>query len=256
MEIHDVKAENPSTNGAPTGSPPSDNPAVDYSKNLTSFSSARYVLEVCQKLDTNVLTTATALCYFHTFYKTASFRQFDPFTAGCTCIYLASKVIDDDIRIRDIINVGVSCINRDAPPLMLEPYFTLRDSLTQAELLLMRSLGFKLKIDLPHKYILHYMQSLEDWLGKASLESIPVKETAWSILQDSYHDALVIQYPPEVLAATCLHVALELYGVVVPSDVDPWYSVLHDSCTKQTVSDVALKILNLYNEEKSLILHT
>ncbi|KAA0203404.1 hypothetical protein HAZT_HAZT000865 [Hyalella azteca] len=240
------------SNGTSTSVTEAVNPSVDYTKNLTTFSCARYVMEVCHKLDTNVLTTATALTYFHTFYKNVPLDQFDPFTIGCTCIYLASKVVDDDIRIRDIVNVGFNCINRDSPPLMLEHYFTMRDSITQTELLLMRALGFKLKIDLPHKYLLHYLQSLEDWLGRDLLDSVPVKQTAWSLLQDAFHDPLVTSCQPELLAVTCIHVALELYGVVVPSEVDPWYTVLHDACTKDRVLDIALKLLGLYNEEKLL----
>lgn len=232
---------------------PPTNPDIDFTKNLSHFSSARYLMEVCHKLDTNVLTTATALHYFHTFYKNATFERYDPFTIGCTCIYLASKVVDDDIRIRDIVNVGVNCINRDSPPLMLEPYFTMRDSLTQAELLLMRILGFNLRVELPHKYLLLYLQALGDWLGRNVTDFIPIKETAWKILQDCYHDPMVIKHSPQLLAVSCLHITLELLGVEVPNS--HWYKVIHHDCTKDKVSELSLQILSVYNEEKKLSIH-
>ena len=242
-------------NGTASKSKLQHNPDVDYTKNITKFSAARYVIEVCTKLDTHVLTTATALSYFHSFYLHSTFEDFDPFTIGCTCIHLASKVADDDIRIRDIINVGFCCIKRDAEPLMLEPYFTLRDSLTQAELLVMRVLGFKLKLDLPHKYLLHYLRAVEDWVGRQVTDKIPVNETSWQILQDAYHDDIVVKTNPEALAATCLSIALEMFGIVVPHELEtPWYSILHESCTKETVSCLSLKILSLYEKDAQLTL--
>ena len=233
---------------------PKENPVIDYTQSVTPFSAARYTIEVCTKLGSNVLTTATALSYFHIFYQKTTFEEYDPFTIGCTCIQLASKIVDDDIRIRDIINVGLSCIKRNSPPLMLEPYFTMRDSLTHAELLLMRVLGFKLKIDLPHKYLLLYLQALQDWVGASTFKSIPVSDTAWRILQDIYHDSLSVTKPPELLAAACCHMSLELYGVTVPSEspTEPWYAELDEVCTSQAVTDLAIEIFSLYEKEKTL----
>jgi len=240
------------TNGA--GQPAQTNPAVDYEQPMEPFMCARYVIEVCHKLQTKAVTTATALSYFHTFYYKASFEDYDPFTIGCTCILLASKVVDDnDVRIRDIINVGVSCLKPLAPPLMLEPYFGFRDSLTQCELLLMRALGFKLKVDLPHKYILFYLQSLQDWIGRDAFSSLSIGQLSWSILQDAFHDPLCIQHPPQLVAATCCLVALEVVGVAVPrDDAAPWYTELHPSCTKEAVSDLCVEVLALYEKDKAL----
>uniref|UniRef100_A0A6A7FR99 Cyclin-Q n=2 Tax=Hirondellea gigas TaxID=1518452 RepID=A0A6A7FR99_9CRUS len=229
-------------------------PEVDYtSKTLTAYTGARYTIEVCTKLKTNILTTATALTYFHKFYERTTFEQYDPFTIGCTCIYLASKIVDDDIRIRDIINVGLSCLKRNSPPLMLEPYFIMRDSLTQCELLLMRVINFKLKVDLPHKYLLHYLSALKDWIGKDTFNTIPVSSMAWRVLQDCYHSDLVIRKNAELVAVTCVTMALELYGVVVPHDLTtPWYTVLHTSCTKDAVSELTFQIFDLYEMENTL----
>lgn len=234
------------------------NAVVNYSKKMTPFSAARYTIEVCTKLNSNVLTTATALSYFHTFYQNTTFEDYDPFTIGCTCIHMASKVVNDDLRIRDIINVGLSCVQHNAPPLMLEPYFTMRDSLTQCELLLMRALGFNLKVELPHKYLLMYMTALQDWLGRAVFEGIPVPETAWRVLQDAFHDKLVVTSPPQLVAAACCHVALELHGVDVPSEpgTPHWYTALHPSCDKQAITELGLEIFAVYDKEKTLDLHS
>ncbi|XP_042873848.1 cyclin-Q-like [Penaeus japonicus] len=151
---------------------------------------------------------ATAATYYHKFYEDASLEEYDPYLIGCTCLYLASKVEDDDIKIRDIINVGINCVRRGEPPLSLDPYFCMRDSLIQAELLLMRFLGL-MQVDLPHKYLLHYIQSVKDWLGNEVFDAVPIIQLAWTVIQDVYHSPIVLKYPPQVLSAAILNLVVQ-----------------------------------------------
>ncbi|XP_068223530.1 cyclin-Q [Palaemon carinicauda] len=232
------------------------NPVIDYSECHNQFAGARYIIECGVKLKGNVLTVATAATYFHRFFHSISLDEYDPYLIGCTCLYLASKVEDDDIKIRDIINVGLNCVRRESPPLSLDPYFALRDSLIQAELLLMRVLGFKLKIDLPHKYLLHYLESLKEWLGEKKFDSIPFVDLSFTLLQEIYHSPIVIKYSPQLLSAAILNVVNQVYGVVVPGcdelNDQSWFTVLHSDCTTKAVWEVSTKILALYKEESTL----
>lgn len=236
------------------------NPPVDYTKNYSHFSGARFIIECGIKLKASVLTTAIAATYYHKFYKVATLEEYDPYLIGSTCIYLASKVEDDDIRVRDIINVGISCVRRGEPPLSLDSYFSMRDSLIQAELLLMRVLGFKMKVDLPHKYLLHYLQSLKDWLGDETFNDLPVVHLAWTIIQDIYHSPLVLKYSPQLLSAAILNIVMQVYGIVVPGDDEmndrSWFTVFHPDCTTQAVWDLTTKILIIYKVEEDLIMLT
>ena len=236
------------------------NPPVDYTKNYNHFAAVRYIIECGIKLKANVLTTATAATFYHKFFSVTTLEEYDPYLIGSTCIYLASKVEDDDIKIRDIINVGISCVRRGEPPLALDPYFSMRDSLTQAELLLMRVLGFKMKVDLPHKYLLHYMMSLKEWLGSDTFDSLPLMHLSWMLLQDIYHSALVLNHSPQLIAATIINIALQVYGVVVPGDDEindrSWFTVLHPDCTTRDVWELTTKILLVYKEEQDLVLVT
>lgn len=234
------------------------NPPVDYTKNCSGFSGARFIIECGIKLKASVLTVATAATYYHKFYEDASLDEYDPYLIGCTCLYLASKVEDDDIKIRDIINVGINCIRRGEPPLSLDPYFCMRDSLIQAELLLMRFLGFKMKVDLPHKYLLHYIQSIKDWLGNEVFDSVPIIQLSWTVIQDVYHSPIVLKYPPQVLSAAILNLVVQVHGIVVTSSEEvnahSWFTILHPDCTTKTVWEVTAKIVLMYKEENSLIL--
>ncbi|XP_066985898.1 cyclin-Q [Macrobrachium rosenbergii] len=232
------------------------NPVIDYSECHSQFAGARYIIECGIKLKANLLTVATAATYFHRFFYNISLEEYDPYLIGCTCLYLASKVEDDDIKIRDIINVGINCVRRESPPLPLEPYFALRDSLIQAELLLMRVLGFKLKVDLPHKYLLHYVESLKEWLGKKTFNSIPFVDLSFTLLQDIYHSPIVIKYSPQLLSAAILNIVNQVYGVVVPGCDDlhdqSWFTVLHADCTTKAVWEVSSQILAVYKGEEKL----
>ncbi|KAK3885304.1 hypothetical protein Pcinc_010469 [Petrolisthes cinctipes] len=236
------------------------NPPVDYTKNYNHFSGARYVIECGIKLKASVLTIATAATYYHKFFKVATLEDYDPYLIGSTCLYLASKVEDDDIKIRDIINVGVNCVRRNDPPLSLDPYFSMRDSLIQAELLLMRILGFKLKVDLPHKYLLFYLQSLREWVGHEVFRTLPLAQTSWTMMQDVFHSSIILNHSPQAIATAVINSVLQIYGVIVPGDDEvaerSWFTVLHPDCTTKAIWDITTKILLVYKEEEDLVLVT
>lgn len=65
---------------------------------------------------------------------------------------MAGKIKDDPVKIRDVINVAHSTLNRGASPLELgDEYWSMRDAIVQAELLIARTLKFDLNIEHPHK---------------------------------------------------------------------------------------------------------
>lgn len=67
-------------------------------------------------------------------------------------IYLACKIEEEKLKLRDIINVCYRTLHPELEPLDLnEKYRLIRESVTQTELLIARKLSFKLEFDLPHK---------------------------------------------------------------------------------------------------------
>lgn len=66
-------------------------------------------------------------------------------------LYLASKVQDETVRLRDLINVCYHTLHRDAAPLRLaDDYWNFRDSIVHAEMLTIRYLQFDITFDHPH----------------------------------------------------------------------------------------------------------
>jgi cyclin-Q len=117
------------------------------------------------------LTSAMAAVLFHRFYREVDDSEYDPFVSSSeiwlkigiftnfflqmissSCLYLAGKVKDDPVKIRDVINVAHNTLNRDSAPLELsDEYWAMRDSIVQAELLITRELKFELSTIHPHK---------------------------------------------------------------------------------------------------------
>lgn len=59
---------------------------------------------------------------------------------------------DNNLKIRDVMNVAYSTLHRGAAPLELgDQYWAMRDAIVQAELLIMRMLKFQVMPEHPHK---------------------------------------------------------------------------------------------------------
>lgn len=51
-------------------------------------------------------------------------------------------------------------------------------------------------------------------------ESFPITKTAFSLLQDFYHNPAVLNYKPAHIAISCLMLSMQIYGVKVPLSED------------------------------------
>lgn len=71
---------------------------------------------------------------------------------AATCLFMAGKLRNTDVKIRDIINVSNCTLFRGSEPLDLtDKYWAMRDAIVQAELLIMRMIKFQLSIPDPFK---------------------------------------------------------------------------------------------------------
>lgn len=194
---------------------------------------------------------------------------------------MAGKLKDDVIKIRDVINVTHNTLNRGiinsfplqlirlidsydcllcpgASPLELnDEYWAIRDAIVQAELLITRMLKFDLNIVHPHKYMLHYIKSLQEWFSSNVWNTLPLAKTAAACLQDFHHSSAILDYKPSHVAICCLSVAFETYGVQVPltDDTDEttiWYNIFCTDLTSDKHWEIMSKIIDVYNMESEL----
>ena len=85
----------------------------------------------------------------------------------------------------------------------------------------------------PHQHLLHYLKSLQSWFLREEWEDVPIASTAWSLLKDSYHSHICLNYSPEHIAVAVIYLALLSYGVEVPYNRcadTPWWKVGLSAC--------------------------
>jgi len=232
---------------------------VNYMKSNSQFVVSHFVLECCKRLEAKCITTATACALFHKFFSKADIKNYDPYLIGAASIYLAGKVEDDQLRLRDVINVVHATLQRSNTTLLLgDEYWNIRDAIVQAELFLLRMVEFRVRILHPHKYLLHYLTSVRDWMDERDWMAFPVPKAAWSILQDLYHDPFVISCDPSITALGVLQLALEIYGVQLPLlngiEADrPWFMSLNQKASKERVWDVMSRCMGVYAKEREAL---
>lgn len=232
-------------------------PPVDYKGQDNSFYGARFIFECGAKLNAHPLTTATAAVLYHKFFKETDSSGYDRFLIASTALYLAGKVKDEPLKVRDVINVSRNTLHRGSSPLDLnEEYWHMRDAIVQAELLVLRMLKFEVTVTHPHKYLLHYLKSLQGWILPDDWKKVPIVEVSYSFLQDLHHDPCILDYNPQHIAIACISLTLQIYGVQVlftdEEDGTTWHSVFVDDLSKDRLWEIMEKIMDVYKSEPEL----
>ncbi|XP_076357183.1 cyclin-Q-like isoform X3 [Tachypleus tridentatus] len=152
----------------------------DTSPRVVDFKAVRYIFESGIKLEAKPQVVAMAATLYHRFFEECNPEDYDHYLIAATCLYLAGKVEENHLKIRDIVNVFHKAVHPQLEPLDLaDEYWLLRDSIVQCELLLLRVMKFQVSVDHPHRTF------CED-LGKDQL---------WKIMEDilSVYDAELLE---------------------------------------------------------------
>lgn len=208
-----------------------------------------------------------------------SLGDMDPYTIAMASISLGGKVQEEHQRLRDVIVSFHRSLHKSRrPPLdVCDDYDRLRDSLVQTELFLMRLLAFHVRRpQLPHAYLVHYLHSLLHWVGKgiaqpcggdlsnsannssanaATVALARLPGLAWSILADSYHSPICLDFAPEHIAAAILHLALRIAGVEIPGNRHSemaWWQAISDSLSREIVEQIQLRVMEIYAVDDKL----
>ncbi|KAF8567393.1 hypothetical protein P879_05783 [Paragonimus westermani] len=202
-----------------------------------------------------------------------SLGEIDPYTIAMASISLGGKVQEEHQRLRDVIVAFYRSLHKNRrPPLEVgDDYDRLRESLVQTELFLMRLLAFHVRRPpLPHSYLVHYLHSLLHWVGKgiaqpsggelsavgsntsvnaATIALARLPGLAWSILTDSYHSPICLDFSPEHIAAAILHLALRIAGVEIPGNRHSemaWWQAISDTLSREIVEQIQLRVMDIY----------
>ncbi|XP_053566752.1 cyclin-Q-like [Bombina bombina] len=214
------------------------------------FKMTKFIMEAGIKLGMQSIPIATACTIYHKFFHETSLDNYDPYLVGMSAIYLAGKVVEQHLRTRDIINVCHRYLNPESEPLEVDTQFwELRDSIVQLELLMLRLLNFRVSFQHPHKYLLHYLISLKNWMNRHSWDRTPIATASWALLRDNYHGDLCLRYEAQHIAVAVLYFALQCYGVDVPSNdtaETPWWQVFSEDVTLMLINNIICDLIHIY----------
>lgn len=170
------------------------------------------------------------------------------------CISLATKVEEDQVvGLRDIINVFHRSLHPDEPILDLGPiYWSLRDSISHLEMILLRFLRFHVTIDHPHRYLLHYLSNLRSWLTCGEEDKFLLARISWSILSDFNLNPKCAIHDPSAVAIALLKLALQMVPLTIPYQEEEhaqmsWSEVvMSGKVTKEKVDEIIGDLVSSY----------
>ncbi|KAI0646933.1 cyclin-L1 [Trametes meyenii] len=209
---------------------------------------------------------ATAQILFQRFWYVTSMKQFGIGDIGMGALYLASKLEECPVRMRDLINVYDLLLQRTAHRLKYGPvptssadafkyvpmsyfggtFYDLKDALVVAEMQILKRLGFNVHVVLPYGTLVNYLRLL----GLTEREDVSSK--AWGFLNDARVYPL-LQTPvyalyavPTIVSAAILLATRQL-GIALPSSPESCWWELFDA-EWEDVWSVAGYIMRLYRE--------
>jgi cyclin L len=183
-----------------------------------------YACELIQQagflLQLHQVTTATGQVLLQRFYHNESMKAFDVRFVAMGALFLASKVEENMRSPRQVLSVFYHLL-QPGPPLEVasQLYWDLKEGMFQAEMHILRTLGFHTSARHPHKFLLMYARAL----------SLPpeVIQVAWNAANDSLKTSVVIRWMqmPWVVASACIYFAARRSQLSLPAD---WH-ILFDS---------------------------
>ncbi|KAM3716153.1 Cyclin-Q [Dirofilaria immitis] len=194
-----------------------------------------FVIEAGIKLEAKNSTICTAAVLTYRTLRKNSAYELCPYTIASACLLLAAKIEEDEIvKTRDVVNVAyrfaLSVLHPRAPILQIDDdSWALRTSLSRMEYIVLRLLKFRLAVENPHKYLLHYISSLMHWCPH-EFTKFNIGSISFIILRDAHvNPDWVLSHSPQTIAIVCLAVALRITKISIGVR---WYSIFYSSMTK------------------------
>ncbi|KAI4215765.1 MAG: hypothetical protein LQ351_001752 [Letrouitia transgressa] len=197
---------------------------------------------------------------YHRFQKSSPSRDLlDPHTLHLATISLAAKATESPRRLRDIILPAHRLLHHTTaaaksgtdpsppPPPPYQPprppsrtYDALRATLVQAELILLRTLGFALRAPLPQDFLARYLErawsplardfDVDSWSAEARAEdgAIGAMETRvargcrGTAVEACKSYQLANHYPARAVALGCVYTTLRAKGLLSADDPTAW----------------------------------
>lgn len=192
---------------------------------------------------------ASAQILFQRFWYVTSLKQFGIGDIGMGALYLASKLEECPLRMRDLINVYDLLLARAAhasssapgpyvhtPMLYFAPaFYELKDALVVSEMQILKRLGFNTQVILPYGTLVNYLRVLE------LARDADACRKAWGYLNDALQTPVFALYPVPAVVCACVLLASRHLAIALP---DAWWDLF--DAEWEDVHSIAGTIMRLY----------
>lgn len=221
------------------------------------FDGSHLLMDAGLKMQLRRETGSTAQIYFHRFFKhhANDVETFDVHVVAASCLWIAGRVNEEyNLKLRDIVNVYYALVNPDKADDPLECgvlYWSIKDSITSMELVILRVLQFNVVIDLPHKYLLHFLKSLTDWMDCSRENRVLFSRISWALLNDYFTSPLCLKHldDPASVSIAVLQVSLLVNNLKIPYNDDSiltWEEALKQDISLQKLREIRLDVMSTY----------
>ena len=193
------------------------------------------------RLDLPQVTISCAQVLLHRFYFVKSLAKYDVKDITLGVLFLATKLEENHTDPRSLLNVLNHIYQvREARPqealnIFESAYIDQKDTMYAAERKILKALGFRVFVELPHRYILPFLKIL------GCHQNNELVQKCWSYLNDSMRTTLCCQYSANIIAAASIYLSVRNFEKSLPEN---WHT-LFDATLKE-LEDSSLQILMLY----------
>lgn len=201
---------------------------------------------------------ATGQILYQRFYYQKSFAKYFFEHSVMACVLLASKIEESPRRCREVINTfdrmkkrhalkNTPKENDDIAPIDLDQHYVhLKNSVIKTERQILKTLGFVVYVNHPHKWIYVFAHALRQ------IDNAELIGKAWSYMNDGLRTDIFLRYQPNTIACACLFLASRTIAtpISLPKKPRPWYEIF--DVLEKDVLDISKILLLMYNRYQSV----
>ncbi|KAM3311960.1 hypothetical protein ACQJBY_032138 [Aegilops geniculata] len=194
------------------------------------------------------VTIATAIVFCHRFFLRQSHAKNDRLTVATVCMFLAGKVEETPIPLKDVILISYEIIHKKDPGAVArikqkEVYEQQKKLLLIGERAVLVTLDFDFNVHHPYK-------PLVEAIKKLKIAQKELAQVAWSFVNDGLCTSLCLQFKPQHIAAGAIFLAAKFLKVKLPADGEKvWWQDF--DVTPWQLEEVSNQMMELYGPPPS-----
>ena len=222
-------------------------------ENRSRAKTVLFIEELGLELQCNRIVVATACVFFHRFFCLQSFKQHNRFVIGATSLFLASKVEEDFLKVKNIVTMWMGLRRRRGEEVAENETKEVTNKILLAERILLQTLCFDMQIVHPFSPLIEMMKNLKAYIDPE--RRVELRQAAISFINDSMRSPLCLCYEPKVIAIAAFYLAT-LHTGILPVNPNPrnladqsWFELIEESVTESTLQKVCGEMLDVYGED-------